>query len=198
MGKVTRQRGEVEVLRFLSLKLVREVLLLYIFFTFNLAEEHDLTLFLDFVLLPYLMQVGGKLYLCPLPGCQFSTNREGMDAGRLVLLHCVVWFLLATNKHVHRAAIHLTESHNMQVEPSKRASPSYACPLPYCPFTTNRCHEQTKKHHEKRRTVPDINIITNKVEANKFQAGNGQWVCCHALCVRFFSPFLLCQFPVSR
>ena len=107
-------------------------------------------------------------------------------------------FLLATNKHVHRAAIHLTESHNMQVEPSKRASPSYACPLPYCPFTTNRCHEQTKKHHEKRRTVPDINIITNKVEANKFQAGNGQWVCCHALCVRFFSPFLLCQFPVSR
>ena len=97
VGKVTRQRGEVEVLRFLSLKLVSEVLLLYIFFTFNLAEEHDLTLFLDFVLLPCLMQVGGKLYLCPLPGCQFSTNREGMDAGRLVLLHCFVWFF-ACNK----------------------------------------------------------------------------------------------------
>ena len=87
----------MEVLRFLSLKLVSEVLLLYIFLSFYLAEEHDLTLFLDFVLLPCLMQVGGKLYLCPLPGCQFSTNREGMDAGRLVLLHCFVWFF-ACNK----------------------------------------------------------------------------------------------------
>jgi len=79
-----QRKGDVEVLRFLSLRLA-----------------------------------GGKLYLCPLPGCQFSTNREGMDAGR--------------------AAMHLTESHNMQVEPSsKKDSPTFACPLPYCPFTTNR------------------------------------------------------------
>ena len=65
VGKVTRQRGEVEVLRFLSLKLVREVLLLYIFFTFNLAEEHDLTLFLDFVL--FTFSYAGRCQALPLP-----------------------------------------------------------------------------------------------------------------------------------
>ena len=84
-------------------------------------------------------------------------------------------FLLATNKHVHRAAIHLTESHNMQVEPSKRASPSYACPLPYCPFTTNRCHEQTKKHHEKRRTVPDINMFHHNKQSGSKQISGREW-----------------------
>merc|ERR1719204_137528 len=45
-----QRKGDVEVLRFLSLRLA-----------------------------------GGKLYLCPLPGCQFSTNREGMDAGRAAM-----------------------------------------------------------------------------------------------------------------
>merc|ERR1711934_1076054 len=110
VAKATKQRGEVEVLRFLSLKLV-----------------------------------GGKLYLCPLPGCQFSTNREGMDAGR--------------------AAIHLTESHNMQVEPSKRASPSYACPLPYCPFTTNRqglVSGFAAMHYVRRHEITMEEFLTNQ------------------------------------
>ena len=67
------------------------------YFIFSLLSTWLRSMTLHFFLilsfLPSLMQVGGKLYLCPLPGCQFSTNREGMDAGRLVLLHCFVWFL---------------------------------------------------------------------------------------------------------
>jgi len=110
VAKATSQRGEVEVLRFLSLKLV-----------------------------------GGKLYLCPLPGCQFSTNREGMDAGR--------------------AAIHLTESHNMKVEPSKRISPTYACPLPYCSFTTNRqgmVSGFAAMHYVRRHEITMEEFLTNQ------------------------------------
>ena len=74
VGKVTRQRGEVEVLRFLSLKLVREVLLLYIFFTFNLAEEHDLTLFLDFVL--FTFSYAGRWQALPLPLARMSVLHQ--------------------------------------------------------------------------------------------------------------------------
>ena len=74
VGKVTRQRGEVEVLRFLSLKLVREVLLLYIFFTFNLAEEHDLTLFLDFVL--FTFSYAGRWQALPLPLARLSVLHQ--------------------------------------------------------------------------------------------------------------------------
>ena len=64
------------MLRFLSLRLVslNQVLVLV-----ALGLAHGGHLVLDLVYL----KVGGKLYLCPLPGCQFSTNREGMDAGRL-------------------------------------------------------------------------------------------------------------------
>ena len=71
-----QRKGDVEVLRFLSLRLVslNQVLVLV-----TLGLAHFGHLVLDLVLL----KAGGKLYLCPLPGCQFSTNREGMDAGRL-------------------------------------------------------------------------------------------------------------------
>ena len=64
------------MLRFLSLRLVslNQVLVLV-----ALGLAHGDHLVLDLVYL----KAGGKLYLCPLPGCQFSTNREGMDAGRL-------------------------------------------------------------------------------------------------------------------
>ena len=67
-----QRKGDVEVLRFLSLRLVslNQVLVL-VALGLNVGGH-----------LVYL-KAGGKLYLCPLPGCQFSTNREGMDAGRL-------------------------------------------------------------------------------------------------------------------
>ena len=64
------------MLRFLSLRLVSLNRFL-VLVALGLAVGGHLVL--DLVLL----KAGGKLYLCPLPGCQFSTNREGMDAGRL-------------------------------------------------------------------------------------------------------------------
>ena len=71
-----QRKGDVEVLRFLSLRLVSlyQVLVL-VALGLALGVRHVLDL--------VLLKAGGKLYLCPLPGCQFSTNREGMDAGRL-------------------------------------------------------------------------------------------------------------------
>ena len=71
-----QRKGDVEVLRFLSLRLVSLNRFL-VLVALGLAVGGHLVL--DLVLL----KAGGKLYLCPLPGCQFSTNREGMDAGRL-------------------------------------------------------------------------------------------------------------------
>ena len=69
-----QRKGDVEVLRFLSLRLVS---LYQVLGALGLALGGRLVLNL------VLLKAGGKLYLCPLPGCQFSTNREGMDAGRL-------------------------------------------------------------------------------------------------------------------
>ena len=65
-----QRKGDVEVLRFLSLRLVS---------LYQVLVALGLALGVRHVLL----KAGGKLYLCPLPGCQFSTNREGMNAGRL-------------------------------------------------------------------------------------------------------------------
>ena len=69
-----QRKGDVEVLRFLSLRLVS---LYQVLGALGLALGGRLVLNL------VLLKAGGKLYLCPLPGCQFSTDREGMDAGRL-------------------------------------------------------------------------------------------------------------------
>ena len=52
---------------------------LSLYLTLKSAKTKPKTLSMNLTL---YLQVGGKLYLCPLPGCQFSTNREGMDAGR--------------------------------------------------------------------------------------------------------------------
>ena len=69
-----QRKGDVEVLRFLSLRLVS---------LYQVLVALGLALGVRHVLDLVLLKAGGKLYLCPLPGCQFSTNREGMNAGRL-------------------------------------------------------------------------------------------------------------------